>query len=725
MNSYSLGLAGSWWLVVLIIIAAAAFAFYSYRVTVPPVSAGRRSLLIFLRTLAVSLLLFVLFEPVLNIVRSSEEAPHLAVLLDNSLSMSFKDANSDRREDFKKALAAANPFDIDETATTLMFDDDLKRVQNFRFDSLQLKGQLSDISKPLNYLTQNAEPDNLRAALLITDGAFNAGNNPLNQAELIGRPLYIIGIGDSTEPRDISVQSIITNDIAYIETTLPVNVNVKSAGFSEGNIAVVLKDNGVKIAEEIISLKSDQQLYTTSFRYTPKEEGIRKLSAEIAAREGEITTRNNTASEFVKVLKNKRQIVLFAGAPSPDVSFIRNELLKENGAEIVTFIQKQGAEFYEGAPGAGVLKAAELIVLVGFPVASSPESVIRQIAQEAANGKPIFFVMSQQTDFKKLQLLEPYLPFSVTSSRPQEFLALANVGAQQAANPLLKITGTDADITTWNQLPPLFRTETFVKVKPESEVAATLRVNNVPLAEPLIVSRTFQRSKSVALLGYGLYRWKLAGQAADISKGKTETPDVLNAFLQNTSRWLTADNDQKTVRIRTNKKLYSGGERVEFIAQVYDAAYTPLDNAEVRVKISGGKSGRDIVLQSIGNGRYTANLDGMPEGDYSFNGEARQNGRSLGTDNGRFSIGEIALEYQNLRMNVELLRALAERTGGKFYTPSQAAAFKEDLLKSQVFAPRPVTKRNEFALWNLPWLLGAAILAFAIEWFLRKRSGLI
>ncbi|MES2765887.1 MAG: vWA domain-containing protein [Bacteroidota bacterium] len=725
MNSYSLGLAGSWWLVVLIILAAAAFAFYSYRVTVPPVSSGRRSLLLFLRTLAISLLLFVLFEPVLNIVRSTEEPPHLAVLLDNSLSMSFKDAQSDRRESFKSSLNSAKPFDIDESATTLLFSDDIKRVQNFTFDSLKLKGQLSDISKPLNYVLQNAEPDNLRAALLITDGAFNSGNNPLNQAELIGRPLYIIGIGDSTEPRDISVQSIVTNDVAYIETTLPVNVNVKSAGFTEGSITVVLKDNGAKIAEQIISLKTDQQLYTTSFQYIPKQEGIRKLTAEIAPREGEITTKNNAASEFVKVLKTKRQIVLFAGAPSPDVSFIRNEILKEKGAEIQTFIQKQGAEFYEGNPGAGVLKEAELIILIGFPNSASPSNVIQQIAQEAGNGKPVLFVLSQQTDFKKLQPLEAYLPFTTVSSRPQEFLALADVKQDQASNPLLKITGTDGDIAVWNQLPPLFRTETFVKVKPESEVAATIRVNNVPLAEPLIVSRSFQRSKSIALLGYGLYRWKLAGQAADIFKGKTDAPDVLNAFLQNSSRWLTADNDQKTVRIRTNKKLYTSGERVEFIAQVYDAAYTPLDNADVRVKINGGKSPRDIVMQPIGNGRYTANLDGMPEGDYSFTGDARQNSRALGSDNGRFSVGEIALEYQNLRMNVELLRALAERTGGKFYTPAQAAAFKDDLLKSKNFAPRPVTKRNEFALWNLPWLLGAAILAFALEWFLRKRSGLI
>ncbi|HYF04380.1 MAG TPA: hypothetical protein VEC36_13435, partial [Patescibacteria group bacterium] len=497
MNSYSLSLAGSWLLVLIITAASTAFAYYSYRVTVPPVSTGRRALFILLRTLGVSLLLFVLFEPVLNIARSSEEPPRLAVLLDNSFSMTFKDARSDRREDFKKALGAANPFEIDDNATTLLFDENIRRIQNFHFDSLKLGGQLSDISKPLGYVQQNAEPDNIRAALLITDGAFNAGNNPLNSAELIGRPLYIIGIGDSTEPRDIAVQSVITNDIAYLETTLPVTVNVKSSGFIDGNITVVLKDNGVKIGEQVISLKREQQIYTVTFEFTPQQEGIRKLTAEIAPREGELTTKNNSASEFVKVLKTKRQILLFAGAPSPDVSFIRNELLKEKGAEVLTFIQKQGAEFYEGTPSAGALKSAELIVLIGFPIANSSDGIIRQIAQEAANGKPIFFVLSQQTDFKKLQLLEPHLPFSATGSRPQEFLAFANVSTQQMSHPLLKLKGSDEDITVWNQLPPLFRTETFVKVKPEADIAATIRVNNVVLPEPLIVSRTFQKSKSV------------------------------------------------------------------------------------------------------------------------------------------------------------------------------------------------------------------------------------
>ena len=40
---------------------------------------------------------------------------------------------------------------------------------------------------------------------------------------------------------------------------------------------------------------------------------------------------------------------------------------------------------------------------------------------------------------------------------------------------------------------------------------------------------------------------------------------------------------------------------------------------------------------------------------------------------------------------------------------------------------RPVAKTSEreFPLYHLPWLIVLGILAFSLEWFLRKRRGLV
>ncbi len=731
MNTYTFGISGSWWWLILSVIIAAGFSIYTYRRTVPPVSRAKKTILVTLRSSALALLLFMLFEPVFTTITGTEKAPKLAVLLDNSMSVAHKDAKIDRKEDYKKAFNNSDFMSLGASnLDIILFDSELKLLstqqnEKFTFDSLKFKGQLTDISKALRHVINSPDDENIRSVLLITDGAFNTGNNPIYDAEVIGKPVYVIGIGDSTEPKDILIQSLVTNEVAYVDNPVPVNINIKTNGYDKGELTVTLLDNGNKVKEQKINLNPDRAAYSVIMEYRPETKGIHKLTATVSSMEGEITLKNNSYSDFIKVLKNKRKIVFFAGAPSSDLSFIKNTLSREKGVEIKSFIQKIGSEFYGQPPIKADLREAELIIFVGFPINSTPVSVLNMIKEELKRGKPIFFIASRNTDYVKLRMLEDYLPFRTMTSRTNEFLALPDIKPEALSSPILRIYGSKDDLKYWNSLPPLYRTETFVEVKPESRVIAGVKVNNVPIKEPLIITRAFQNHKSLAVLGYGLYRWKLIGYAADIAKNRTETPDLFDIFINNAVRWLSVKQDNKNIRIKTTKKNYTNKESVEFIAQVYDASYTPVDNANVKVNIRGGGEVRDIILNSLGNGRYTGSIDGLPEDDYAYSGEVTLNGNKLGSDNGRFSVGEIALEFINLRMNASLLRNIAERSGGKFYTSADAGRFLDDLKSNPAFKPRAVTLRSEFALWNLPWILAAAILLFSLEWFLRKKFGMI
>jgi hypothetical protein len=252
-----------------------------------------------------------------------------------------------------------------------------------------------------------------------------------------------------------------------------------------------------------------------------------------------------------------------------------------------------------------------------------------------------------------------------------------------------------------------------------------MKINNVPLKEPLIMSRAIQNKKSVAVLGYGLYRWKLLGYGEETAKGQTDRPDLFTAFINNSFKWLSINQNNKLVNIKTTKKVYSKFEKVEFNAQVYDASYSPIDNAVVSVKVNTGTAQRDIVLGGLGNGRYTATIDGLAEGDYFFTGSATFNGRSLGNDKGRFSVGDVSIEYQNLTMQSGLLRSISERTGGKFFLPENSKEFLNYLNNLKNFKPRGITLRSEYNLRNIAWILGLVIICFGAEWFIRKKSGML
>ncbi|TAL69982.1 MAG: hypothetical protein EPN82_05030 [Bacteroidetes bacterium] len=671
-------------------------------------------------------MLFIIFEPILTIISGSQEPPKLVVLLDNSLSLSQTDALGDRKIFFNKAIDNSNFSSLEkENIKTALFNSDIYSPEEFSIKELNFKGQLTDISKAIKWVSSNTEKENIQAVLLITDGAFNAGNNPVYDAEFLGKPIFTIGIGDSTEPRDVSVQSIITNENVYINNPVPVNVNIKVNGYNEGELTLRLLDNGVQIGEQKFTVNPDRKSFTAVFEYSPKQEGIRKLTTEISSFKNEITLRNNSANEFVNVLKNKRKIAIFSGSINPDYSFVKNSFQSEKGVEIISFIQKKGSEFYDKQPTEADVKDAEMFVLIGFPISETPPNVLQIIKKELEKGKPLLFIASQYLDYNKLKTLEEYLPFTTISSKPQEFLAVADIKPEYSSNPLLRVTGKDSDIDLWNQLPPVFRTETFVKVKPESEIVSGFKVNNAPLKEPLILTRTFGNKKSIAFLCYGLFRWKLLGYASELSKGRTETPDLFDIIIENSRKWLSTPQDNKQVIIRTTKKLYTNNETVEFLGQIYDAAYTPIENANVQVKVSGGNQERDLTLTSIGNGRYAGKLEGLPESDYFFTGTAIHNGNKIGSDKGRFNVGQIALEFQDLKMNSSLLHTISERTGGKFYLPESAKSFIRDLEQLKNFKPKSVTTRNESALWNLPLLLIISIICFGTEWFLRKRAGML
>ncbi|HOQ48942.1 MAG TPA: hypothetical protein PLV01_03845, partial [Candidatus Kapabacteria bacterium] len=400
MNSYNLVISGYWWLLILFIIVGFALSFWAYRTTIPPISEKKRYLLIALRGLALAILIFAIFEPIYSITRAFIEKPKIAILLDNSISAGTTDAKGNRAETYKNALINSNIDNLENI--TFLFDNDVRQLDRFIIDSLTFDGRATDISRAIRRLDRYRDEDNIRAVVLFTDGAYNAGSNPIFDAERFTTPFYVVGIGDTTEPIDIAVLSVVTNEIAYVDNKIQILVNFKANGFSNKTVKLKLFFNDEKIGEQDILIEQGKERYFHNFDYIPTKPGNHKITAQFDPIENEITRKNNSISEFIRVLENKRNIAIFAGAPSPDLSMIKQSILLEKGVEIKEFIQKKGAEFYE-APNPKVLQASELIVFVGFPIQSTPKNVIDMIKLELERGKPLLFIASQTTDYNKLK----------------------------------------------------------------------------------------------------------------------------------------------------------------------------------------------------------------------------------------------------------------------------------------------------------------------------------
>ena len=707
--------------VALLVLIAVAVSALFYRHTVPPIPRRRKIFLIVLRSLALSLLLIFLFEPLVRLISSSTQNPALAVLIDNSKSLKITDKTGNRLSALRSVLAGGTLKAVGAAGEQQFytFGATTKRVESQSLDSLASDEDATDMTSALRAIADEKTRSNINAALLISDGSYNLGQNPLYEAEQLGIPVYTVGIGDSTEQKDVLVTKIITNDLVYKQTEVPVDVTIKSSGYKGEKVEVTLSDGVKELTRTQLLLEEGTRDYAVRLSYTPEGDGVKKYFVRVSQLPGELTSANNQRSFLARILKSKLRVVLIAGAPSPDLSIIKQTLKEDKNIEVLSFAQKSGFGFYEGQLTAAVLDSSDCLVFIGFPVSSTTDAVMDMLRSAVQRKSiPVMFIGGKFFDERKLSSLSSLLPYLSMNPSQSEQLVFIEIAPSQKNHPILA-TATDEAVAGWDRLPPIFRTQTTYRAKAEATVLANTKINTIVLNDPLIAIRNVNKQKSMAITGYGIWRWRLMAQ------GTPQTEKLLATFLSNSIRWLTTRDDNRPVKVTPTKDAYTQGEPVEFVGQVYDANAKPVENAQL--KVTARREGKEYTttLRPIGNGRYEGVLEGLNEGDYSFSAAANTEGQPLGDDAGRFSVGELALEFQDTRMNAQLLRQLAGRTGGKFYTPQTFANLVDELRNTPTFVPKEIHSAQEYELWHWKYMLALVVLLFAMEWFVRKRAGML
>ncbi len=721
MNSYNIAINGSWILFIALALVIIGFSYYSYKNTNPPVSGAKRYTMLTLRVVGMLLLLFAIFQPIVTNKFDEIIKPRIALLIDGSESMTITDAKLDRSEITIK-LVDELQSELSEDDYYFVFKDQLETNKQDSISELEYDAKRTNLAKPLRELSYKQDTTNTQAVILLTDGTYNAGENPFYAATELGRPMFTIGVGDTTEPKDVKLADLIANEVSYVNTPTPVFINVDQFGFKDDEVTIKVTANGDSVGTETIKLYENQKRYKLKYSFTPDEPGNYKVVASVSSLEGEVTERNNSKTNIIKVLENKKSIAIFGGRPSYDVSFFVKELNKNSDQEIYKFVQKSASEFYEPF-SQKELRDAQVIAMIGFPNQSTDSKYMKLIKKELERGKPLIFITSSDIDYRKLRVIEDYLPFKILSESSNELQVLAKVDENSINNSILRVEG-ESNPANWNELPPIYTTETFIKPNPESTVIMRFGLGGTNMNEPLIVSRSLSGKKSLFIMGYGLHSWKLKGYARELAKGN-EAVDLYAQLIENSLRWLSIDSKFESFLVRTNKKQYTEGEEVEFFAQLYDESYLALEEAEISVKInSSGENIEEIILSEIGSGQYNYKLENLSIGDYTYSATAKVEGNTVGTSGGRFIIGELNSEYDDLTMNKGLLKSIADGTGGNFYYNTTTGLI-DDIKSKENFREKYISQTKDYPLWNLPLFLILSLLCFATEWLMRKLSGLI
>jgi hypothetical protein len=693
-------------------------SYFIYRITVPPIPGALKATLIFLRSAGLIAVLMIFFEPVLTVVTRSETPPRVIVMIDDSRSMQLVDGEGDRAETVEQVLNndLFSTLQRQNKLTVIRFAGEADMLTDFSPDTFQLQGPATNIDAAIKKVREIRESENISLGILISDGNYNTGPRPIYEAEQIGIPIYTVGIGDSLEQKDVLISRVLANEIAYLDTESPVDVRVRSTGYAGERVAVTLSDENRVIGEETITLIEGTADYEISFSFQPEDEGTKRLTVRVEELPGEVTYENNLQSFFVRIIDRRMRVLVLAGSPSQDVVFLRRTLESDETVDVSLSVQGIDGSFIGDEPADQRLREADLIILAGFPTSDSPSGLVNMVREiiEQQN-KPLFFMESSHTDARRI---DSVLPVVTERTMPNERQTFVHVPDEFTPHSIFRAGDEHMDVA-WHTLPPIFRTMNRYSVRPGSEIIMTHRMQNIPLDDPFLVLRSVGGSKSAAMLGYGVWRWRMMG------RGPINGEQIFDNLIINLVQWLTTEEDQDRVRITSSKEQYHTGESIEFAGQVYDEQYRPLPNADIRVAVRSENQTFETILSPRGHGRYEGRLNPLPEGNYVYEGIAQYEGIDIGKDEGQFMVGELNLEFRDTRMNVGVMRQIAAVSGGSYIHSNEQDKLGEILRKIDSHVPRIETQSADFQIWSLPAALIMMILFFSIEWFLRKRNGML
>jgi hypothetical protein len=721
---FDLRFSAAFWIPFGIALFALSFTLFVYRHTNPASSNLLRRFLAALRYAALAALVFLLFEPVLAMRWTASREPTIAVLIDESASMTLADSTTRRGDRVKELLRGSWLREMQKNGrlALLAFADTLRAITPDSTATMRFAGGGTDIAAALSGAQKRLVPENFSAAILISDGITNLGENPARVAEHYSVPVYTVGIGSPKRAKDVVLTQVITNDIGYANTQLPVDITIAAVGYGGRAARLRLDDQAGRLVEQQVILPSDNTQITTRLSLTPRHLGMNKLTVSIEAQTGETSELNNRRTAFVRVLESKVRLWMIAGSPSADYEFAKRVLDEDRNFTVTGFVQKPDGAFYAGrAPVAqGVAwQEVDCLIFIDFPRKDSDTRMTNALAQALAhNKKPVFWMAGPNTDPSRWWSFQKQLPLSAKPVRTAENQVAMMPEAAGLSHPLGRFAESpDENRELWKNLPPVFSSFTEAQIAPSltGQILAVADPATARVAAPLLIAQKNADAKVILLLAHGLWRWhmKLVG----IGK----SPVAYRHVIAQGVRWLVTREDSKLVRFATNKVVYRGGEPVEMTAQVYFEDYRPRPGARVSARLSGPGVERDIVFEEIGDGLYRASPGSLPGGDFELRGRAEAEGRLIGEDVAKFSVEPFSVEYISTAMNEPLLRKIAGASGGRYLSPDSLALFAARVK----FPAQQLEQRKEIAAWGRPWVLAIVVGFLGVEWFLRKQHGML
>jgi len=734
-------LLGGWprWVLVLLVLIVAAGLAWRIRSRLaeaaPSLRSWRSAAIWVLQSALAALLLVLLWQPAISIAELKPQQNIIAVLMDDSRSMSIADEGAPRQVRAVEALDDGVLAELRKKFQVRLYrlDRGLSVVPDFK--QLQASAPVTHIGDSLRQLSDETSELPIGAVVLLSDGGENSGGLDREAISALRNrriPVHTVGLGLEQPARDVEINDASVAPRALADSRLAATVNFHQWGYAGRKAMLRVREDSKVLAAREVTLAADGAVQTEALPFSAGSAGAKALQFSIDLLDGEDNRFNNGVTRLVKVESDARRVLYVEGEPRWEFKFIRRAEDEDRIVRVVSMLRTtenklywQGLDKDEERPSGFPATAEELFkyqaIILGSVEASyftaGQQELIKQFVDRRGGGLLLLgggrYALTEGG--WAASALAELLPVTLPTSKGtfQREPATAELTAAGADSMIARLAEDPAQNTErWKNLPYMMNYQDPGKPKPGAAVLLNMSVNGRKM--PLLITQNYGRGRTAVLATGGSWRWQMSMPLEDQSH---------EAFWRQLLRWMVTDSPGQIITSVPSQMLLDDG-RIQISADVRGKDYMPAADARVEAHILGPEGiAAQLEMAPDPNtpGVFRADWNAEKSGPYVAEITAKRGEEELGRDVLNFQRMDGVAENFHTEQNRPLLERLASQTGGRYWRPQDLSRLPSEISYSEA----GITIRDTKELWNMPAVFLLILLLRSSEWLLRRKWGIV
>ncbi|NQT39401.1 MAG: hypothetical protein HQ581_18025 [Planctomycetes bacterium] len=735
------------WIAIGVLMLFLALAWRTLRAQHGP-RAGRRLLWLALRGAALAILLTILLNPHRVQRREFREPLDVAVVLDDSASMTLRDAPgaAPRLEQLKESAGALR-----------VLAGDGVRLRWYRFagdaqpasgpEVLTATGRASDIGKALETVLGDERTRDLGAVILVSDGQTLDPDAARRAARLYRQakiPLYTRLVGTPEEATDLRLSDLAASQESLYEPRVRLTGTLHAPGFVGRKVLLRVQCEGRVVHESFEAVEKDAGPFERTFD-TPFT-GFHRYRVEVRPEEGERLDDNNAGVVGAEVLDRKIRVIYMEGTPRAG-HHLENALEADPDIEVTSFFFPQSRSFEASrkipfsidADGRKVYNIAHPVkgyprtledmltydVVINsdiFKEAFTPEQLDLTVALVEEHGGG-FVMVGGTTAFGAGHydetVIDKLMPVDCYGNEGFNYRGITlEVPEEMMDHPVMALGATREETARiWRERFPGFSGQNKVnRAKPGARLLAFNAEKSNDYG-PLVVFAVQQigRGRTMAFTSDTTQSW---GSQFHTKFGTPEDENLYyRRFWNQAVRWLAADRIRRKsgeLRVRLDRGVATPGEsvkvRIPFPPSHPDAAIT------LKRGLPGEEPAPVELIRDEVTRTWHAEVPMETEGQWTFTARMPRPGLDPLFARALVNVVPDNREYASMAANRDLMAELAQIGGGRFLEDdAEAWSVEVDRRGSRII------EYGRRAFWDRWWVMGLLLALLTVEWGLRRR----